>query len=73
MAWCMQSLDGYPRTNLECLIMLGRPSDGFTIFAANDGKILELSELGRSRERWDVVGQTRGSPFSCFLQHGPSG
>ena len=50
MAWCMQSLDSYPRTNLECLIVLWRPSDGFTIFAANDGKVLELSELGRSHE-----------------------
>ena len=73
MAWCMQSLDCYPRTNLECLIMLGRPSDGFTIFAANDRKVLELSELGRSHERWEVVGQVRGSPFSYFLQHDPSG
>ena len=73
MAWCMQSLDSYPRTNFECLIMLGRPSDGFTIFAANDGKALELSELGRKGERWDAVGQLRGSPFSCFLQRGPSG
>ena len=73
MAWCMQSLDGYPRTNFECLIMLRRPSDGFTIFAADDGKVFELGELGPSRERRDVVGQMRGSPFSCFLQHGPSG
>ena len=73
MAWCMQSLDCYPRTNLKRLIMFGCPSDGLTIFAANDGKVLELSELGRSRERWNVVGQMRGSPFSCFLQHGPSG
>ena len=73
MAWRMQSLDIYPRANLECLIMLGRSSDSFTIFAANDRKVLELSELGRSREQRDIFGQIRGSPFSCFLQHGPSG
>lgn len=69
----MQSLDCYSRTNLEGLVLFGRPSDRFTVSAADDRNVFKLSELTRSREKRRVVVQMGSPPFSCFLQHGPSG
>lgn len=53
--------------------MFGRPSDRFTVSAADDRNVFKLSELTRSREKRRVVVQMGSPPFSCFLQHGPSG
>ena len=69
----MQSLDCYSRTDLEGLVVFGCPSDRFTVFAADDRKVFKLSELPRICEQRRVVIQMGGPPFSCSLQHGPSG